>query len=485
MGSDFRMNLDLRQTQSLVMTPRLQQAIKLLQYNHIEMLQHVQEAMLENPTLEIVPDSAGAGPEGETELRNKTEQSSKEELAEQRNGEEGTFDWEGFLRQMQDRGPRLHGVTGGTVHDDLPPIETNLTYGESLADHLLFQLHMVKCGEDERRVAEAIAHNLDHRGYLAVPLEELASDAETDLEVAEEALELVQSLDPLGCGARDLSECLILQAKQRAPFCDDPNFELILQDHLPNLERRNYGAIARALDIDQEDVIEYHKMIQELEPLPGRGFTGDDARYITPDIYVSKRHDEWVVGLNEDGMPDLRISRYYQRILQEASQKQDRDYLLDKLRGAKFLIESINKRRKTIRNVVESLLKFQRDFFDHGVDRLRPLVLQDVADDVGVHMSTVSRVTTNKYVHTPHGIFELKFFFSAAVKQQVGGDMSAEAIKSRIRSLVADEDQKKPLSDQAIANALKGDGIRVARRTVAKYRETMNILPSSKRKQMF
>ncbi len=485
MGQDFRISIDMRQSQNLVMTPRLQQAIKLLQYNHMEMLQHVQEAMLENPTLEIVPDSAGAGPEGEAELRHRTEKTTNDDLAEQRNGEEGSFDWEGFLRQMQDRGPRIRGSTGGTVHEDLPPIETNLTYGESLADHLHFQIHMVRCGEDERRAAEAIAHNLDHRGYLAVTLEDIAQDADVDLEVAEEALELVQGLDPVGCGAQDLSECLIIQSRLRQEFCDDPNFERILRDHLPNLERRNYAAIGRDLDLEVEDVIEYHKMIQELEPLPGRGFTGEDARYITPDIYVAKHQGEWLVSLNEDGMPDLRISRYYQRILRGAADKGDRDYLVDKLRGARFLIESINKRRKTIRKVMESLLKFQHDFFDHGVDRLRPLVLQDVADDVGVHMSTVSRVTTNKYVHTPHGIFELKFFFSAAVKQQTGGDLSAEAIKSRIKALVAEEEPKKPMSDQAIANALKGEGIRVARRTVAKYREAMGILPSSKRKQMF
>ena len=225
-------------------------------------------------------------------------------------------------------------------------------------------------------------------------------------------------------------------------------------------------------------------MIQELEPLPGRGFTGDDARYITPDIYVVNRQGEWYVTLNEDGMPDLRISKYYQKILKNAS-KSDKDYLLDKLRGAEFLIKSINKRRKTIRKVMESILKFQRDFFEHGVEHLRPLVLQDVADDVNVHMSTVSRVTTNKYVHTPHGTYELKFFFSAAVKQQSGGDMAAEAIKSRIRSLVSDEDPKRPLSDQAIANTLKKEGISVARRTVAKYREAMGILSSSKRKQLF
>ena len=196
------------------------------------------------------------------------------------------------------------------------------------------------------------------------------------------------------------------------------------------------------------------------------------------------RGDDWVVSLNEDGMPDLRISGYYQKVMRQAS-KADRDYLLDKLRGAEFLIKSINKRRKTIRRVTESILKFQREFFEHGVERLRPLVLQDVADDVGVHMSTVSRVTTNKYVHTSHGTFELKYFFTAGVRQQSGFDMSAEAIKSKIKNLCAAENPKKPLSDQAIANALKKDGVKVARRTVAKYREALGILPSSQRKKMF
>jgi len=481
--ANLGIRLEAKLTQSLVMTPRLQQAIKLLQYNHLEMVQHVQEAMLENPTLEAVPDSDGSGDAAEKErvLREKAE-AQNNDLQEQQNGEEGGIDWEKFIDHMA-QNSRPTGSLGGTIHDDLPPIETNLTYGESLADHLLFQLKMMRCGEDEARIAESIVLNLDHRGYLAVDLATLAADDDVDLEVAEEALELVQALDPIGCAARDLSECLVVQA--RVHFPEDDTFARILtEEHLHNLERRNYAAIARDLELETEDVVEYHRMIQELEPLPGRGFAGDDPRYITPDIFVVKRNGEWFVELNEDGMPDLRISRYYQKVLKNAS-KDDKDYLLDKLRGAEFLIKSINKRRRTIRKVTESILKFQRDFFDHGVERLRPLVLQDVADDVGVHMSTVSRVTTNKYVHTPHGTFELKFFFSAAVKQQSGGDMAAEAIKSRIKSLVADENGKKPLSDQAIANALKKEGIRIARRTVAKYREAMGILPSSKRKQMF
>jgi RNA polymerase sigma-54 factor len=481
MALDIR--LEAKMTQSLVMTPRLQQAIKLLQYNHMEMVEHVQEAMLENPTLEAVPDSEGrVESEGEKRLREKSE-AQEADLSEQQNGEAEGIDWEKFLEHMSNQ-PRNTGasMSGGTIHDDLPPIETNLTYGESLADHLMWQLQLAKCNPDEELAAAAIIGNLDHRGYLEVSLDEIITETELDPQMVEDALEMVQGFDPVGCGARDLSECLIVQA--RVAYPEDDMFERILADHLGNLERRNYQAIARDLDLELEDVHEYHKMIQELEPHPGRGYSGAEPRYITPDIYVKNFDGEWRVVLNEDGMPDLRISKYYTKVMKEAS-KSDKEYLLDKLRGAEFLIKSINKRRKTIRRVMESILKFQHDFFEHGVSGLKPMVLQDVADDIGVHMSTVSRVTTNKYVHTPRGIYELKFFFTAGVRQQSGGDMSGEAIKDRIKALIADENPKKPLSDQALANTLKKEGIRVARRTVAKYREALGILSSSKRKKMF
>lgn len=482
MALDLR--LDQKMTQSLVMTPRLQQAIKLLQYNHQEMVQHVKEQILENPTLEAIPNTEGGMDEGERELREEQKQ-RQEDLAEQRNGdaENDGIDWEKYLEQMAQGKTRPAQSLGGTIYDDLPPIETNLTYGESLADHLVFQLHMMRLGEDEERAAHAIVHNLDHRGYLDIPLEDIADSEGVDVEVVEEAREIVQELDPLGCAASDLSECLVIQARHLYP--EDPHFVTIVTEHLHDLERRNYGTIARALDVEKEDVIEYHRMIQDFEPHPGRPYTTEEPRYITPDLYVIKHGDEWVISLNEDGMPDLKISKYYQEVFEKAS-KEDKEYLLEKLRGAEFLIKSINKRRRTIHRVMESILKFQNDFFDKGAIALRPLILQDVADDIGVHMSTVSRVTTNKYVHTPHGIFELKYFFSAAVQQDSGGDMAAEAIKSRIADIVANEDSSKPLSDQKIANKLKKeDDIRIARRTVAKYRDALGILSSSKRKQMF
>ena len=481
MGMEFRQVQKMSQT--MVMTPRMQQAIKLLQYNHLEMAAHVQEQLLENPTLEALEGSDGySASDSEIAMRDKA-QKTQDEHTESRNGDEGNVDWEGLLNHINGSRTGLSGQSsGGTIHDDLPPIETNLTYGESLSDHLQWQLKMVPCTDAERIAAEVIILNLDGRGYLTATDEEVMAEAECDQDEFDGALEIVQGLDPVGCGARTLSETLVIQARLRFP--EDENFKPILAEHLGDLEKRNYAAIAKALDLDVEDVVEYHKMIRELEPHPGREYSGDEPRYITPDLRVHKVGGEWVVQLNEEGMPELRVSKYYQKVLSKAS-KEDKEYLVDKLRGAEFLIKSIHRRRKTICDVMVSILKYQRDFFERGVEGLRPLVLQDVADEVGVHMSTVSRVTSNKYVDTPHGIYELKYFFSVGVKQSSGEDLAAAAIKSKIKALVAAENPKKPLSDSAMVTLLKKDGIKVARRTVAKYREAMGILSSTQRKQMF
>ncbi len=474
------LRLEAKLTQSLVITPRIQQAIKLLQYNHLEMVTHIQDAMLENPTLEANAEADGDEVDDQAIRLREGAAKSENDVVDQHNGAEAPMDWERFLAQMDDQ-PRGPSMAGGGA-EELPPIETNLTYGESLADHLAFQLAMAKCGDDERVAAEVVIRNLDERGYLVATLEEVKEQSRQDDEVVAEAIEMVQHFDPLGCGSRTLSECLVVQVRIRHPGDDD--FERIVTDHLQNLERRNYQAISRALGIDVEDVIEYHRMVQDLEPTPGRGFSTEEPRYISPDIYVVRRNGEWTVDVNDDGVPDLRVSRYYQKILRGASKK-DREYLLEKLRGAEFLIKSIHRRRRTIKRVMESILGFQRDFFEHGAEHLRPLVLQDVADEVGVHMSTVSRVTTNKYVHTPHGSFELKYFFSGGVRQLTGEDLAAEAIRVRIKQFVTAEDGARPLSDQDLADALKKEGIRLARRTVAKYREAMGVMPSSQRKKMF
>lgn len=479
MAMEFRLNQGLSQTLSQKMTPRMQQAVKLLQYNHMELTSHIEQALQENPTLEE-RSSDDARSDAEQRLEERTRQDAAD-AKEQANGTgDDSFDWEGYLAQASDY-RRLSSGSAGV--DELPPIETNLTYETSLADHLSEQLGVLRWGPEHRLAAEAIIQNLDHRGYLDAEPRKIALELGLHPEVVEEARERVLGLEPIGCGALDLSECLIAQARVR--YSEDPTFEPILRDHLDHLSRRNYGAIARALDLDEEDVVAYHEDIRRLEPTPGRNFSPGEARYITPDVYVVRIGDEWHIQLNEEGVPQLRVGKRYQSLLR-TGKPEDREYIKEKLDSARFLIQSIDRRRTTIRRVMESILKYQRDFFDKGVQHLRPLILEDVARDIDVHMSTVSRVTSGKYAHTPHGIYELKFFFSNAVKQSGGGeDLSAEAIRDQIRQLIEAEDRKKPLSDSAIAKKLKGGGVDVARRTVAKYREQLGYLSSRMRKQLF
>jgi len=338
--------------------------------------------------------------------------------------------------------------------------------------------------DDEYRAALAIIHNLDERGWLDSPLETIAEESGLDLESVTDAHELILGFDPIGCGARDLKECLTVQAKVTWP--EDPNFVRILQDHLGEIETRNYQAIATKLGVEVEDVVEYHKMIQKLEPWPGRPFADAPPQYITPDITVVQVGGEWQILQNDDGLPRLRVSPYYKRILENGlSKKEERDYVKERLESADFLIKSIYKRQRTIHKVMACILERQRDFFDKGPETLKPMILKDVADEIGVHESTVSRVTTNKYVQCPHGIFELKYFFNAGIQRLGGEDLAAEAVKQKIRKLVGEENRKNPMSDQQIVQVLASENIKIARRTVAKYREALGILPSQQRKHLF
>jgi RNA polymerase sigma-54 factor len=293
---------------------------------------------------------------------------------------------------------------------------------------------------------------------------------------------MVQQCDPVGVAARDLRECLLIQARfhQFGAIVED-----VISSHMENLEKKNYQAIARTMDLELDEVIEAARIISQMEPHPGRPFAGDDAQYVTPDIYVKKIDGDWATVLNEDGMPRLKISSFYRNALSGNSSEETKKYVTDKLNSAAWLIRSIQQRQKTIVKVTESIVKFQKDFFDRGVDCLKPLILRDVADDIGMHESTVSRVTNNKYVHTPHGIFELKYFFNSSINKTDGDNLASEAVKSKIKVLIQQEDPKDPFSDQALVELLKKDGIEIARRTVAKYREMMGVLPSSKRKRLF
>ena len=299
--------------------------------------------------------------------------------------------------------------------------------------------------------------------------------------VAEKVLKAIQLFDPVGVAARTLEECLMVQAQQLG--VDDEILTRIITDHLGNLEKKNYQAIARDLKEPVEEIYEAAKVIMQFDPRPGREFTAEDPLYITPDVFIHKVGDKYFVVPNDDGLPKLKISNFYQAALKGTPKA--REYVQEKLRSAQWLIRSIQQRQRTIVKVTESIIKFQRDFFDRGIDHLKPLILRDVAEDINMHESTISRVTTNKYVHTPQGIFELKFFFNSGIKSTDGDEVASEAVKTKIKQIIAAEDPRHPLSDQRIVELLKDQTIDIARRTVAKYREQLGILSSSKRKQLF
>lgn len=482
------MAFDLRQTQSLsqqlVITQQLQQAIKLLQLNHLELMEVVQQEMLENPTLEEVPGTQSDNISDAERMLVDTTARQKQDEVDQNNGrEEGKVDWEQVLEDYSSSSAFKQG-SGAGDYSDLPPIEASLRSTESLTGHLEWQLGMLPITPEVRGAAEAIVGNLDDRGWLEVPLEDIAIQDSIPLEHLVEARPVVQALDPIGCGSFGLVDCLHYQARLLWP--EDPYILVILSDHISSLEIRNYGAIARALDMEVEDVVEYHKMIQQLEPWPGRQYSEGPSQYITPDITVVKMGGEWQILQNEDGLPRLRVSPYYRKVLKDrGSSKDERQYIKERLESADFLIRSIYKRQRTIHKVMECILVRQRDFFDQGPEALKPMVLRDVADEIGVHESTVSRVTTNKYVQCSQGILELKYFFNAGISRGHGDDLAGEAVKEKIRKLVSDEDPKEPLSDSALVELLRDQDVIIARRTIAKYRDQMGILPSTQRKRLF
>jgi RNA polymerase sigma-54 factor len=335
----------------------------------------------------------------------------------------------------------------------------------------------------EKQVGSLIIGSLNPDGYLQLSVEELSQQSGISIEMVEDVLETMQSFDPVGICARDLRECLLLQAQ----LLDLENSLVtdIISDHLKNLENKNYKAICKALKVKLKDVIAAVNVIRALEPKPGRQFTEETPHYIIPDIYVDKSEGEFVIVLNDDGMPKLRVNPFYKRAITKKNEvsANAKEYIRDKMRSAAWLIRSIHQRQKTIYKVMESILKFQRDFFEKGVTHLKPMVLRDVAEDIGMHESTISRVTTNKYAHTPQGIYELKYFFNSSIKRVFGEDIASASVQAKIKKIIEGENPKKPYSDSKMAELLKTDNIDIARRTVAKYREMMGILSSSKRKQ--
>jgi RNA polymerase sigma-54 factor len=478
------MALELRQqlklTQQLIMTPQLQMAIKLLQLSRLELMDTIRQELVENPALE--DDNQEFSPEEQSaespESASDDNSAEKEVTIEEKIQED--IDWGNYIDEYNSPGR----INFEGESRDVPSFESFIARKESLNDHLLWQLLMTSPSKEKEEIGCLIIGNLDRDGYLDIPLEEIVLSSGYPAETVENVLAQMQTFDPIGVCARNLSECLLIQAKY---------FELensivtdILTNHLNHLENKNYKAICRALKISMDEVISAVNIIKGLEPRPGRQFSDEEPQYINPDIFVYKVEDEFVIVLNDDGMPKLRVNSFYRKAINHEQNISDKakDYIQDKMRSAAWLIRSIHQRQKTIFKVMESILSFQREFFEKGIAYLKPMVLRDVAQDIGMHESTISRVTTNKYAFTPQGIFELKYFFNSSINRVHGGSIASASVQEKIKKIIEGEDSKKPFSDSKIAEMLKAENINIARRTVAKYREMLRVLPSNKRKQL-
>jgi len=451
MALEIRQNLKLSQT--LIMTQKLQQAIKLLQLSRMELLDEIHQALEANPALEETQTEDREPQDGDGEVYTPTAESPVAELQPTEDGESKTpldgWDWMDFFRDQE--GPRLFREYEDS---ERPSFENLNAQKTSLKAHLTWQMCMAGLGEADERIATLIIGNLDPHGYLRASTEEIAQELGVEIDRVEQVLGVIQSFDPTGVAARDLEECLLLQVK--AQGIDNPLVVDIITRHLTNLANKNYQAIARDLKVTLEEVYTASEEISQLEPKPGRTF-------------------------DEDGLPKLRVSHFYLEALRNPEKLTDsaRAYIQKHLDGALWFIRSIHQRQKTLYRVAESIVRFQSDFLDNGLAQLKPLTLRQVAEDVQMHESTISRVTTGKYMHTPQGVY----FFNSGLNLALGDQIASESVKEKIRQIVQSENPENPLSDQEIADILRRDNVIIARRTVAKYRGMLGVLSSSKRKK--
>ena len=461
----------LKTTQKLVMTATLQQAIKLLPLSRLELIQKVHQEILENPFLEDVATQEIS----DTELAN-------EELSQetQQESEEFEVDWAAYLQDFNSS-PDYTPDVGKEVRS----LEATLKSETSLAEYLLWQLSLTVHDELEKEIGTYLIGNIDDDGYLQCQTEEVATVLGGDEAQICAVLSVIQSFDPPGIGACNLQESLLIQLHHLE--MDDSLASKIVQQCLFQLDERYFQKIAKSFGVTINEVVAAVGLIRTLDPKPGSRFNSPRIEYITPDVVVVKVDDDYQVVLNEDGMPNLRINVLYQNVLRQndGMQSETREYLEEKFRSAVWLMKSVEQRRQTLLRVTKSLCKFQREFLDKGLAYLKPLVLKDVADDIGMHESTVSRVTTNKYVYTPQGVFELKFFFHSGLESLEGDAMSSVSVKDIIRKAVAAEEPRKPLTDQQLMMILEAKGVKIARRTIAKYRQELRIPPASRRKRLF
>jgi len=486
---EMKFGLQMRQTQRLVMTPKLQQALKLLQVPTLELQQILKQEILQNPLLEEIeeveeeqePEQAASESAEEPPAAPTTEEEEprREVLSEEAPLEkEPDRTWDDYLEDGFDLGYKRTEDEQDEFYERVPVAQT------SAIDKLMSQLRIATSEPQELQIGEYLIGSLNESGYLTCSLEEVANTFKVEMLVVEKVLGYIQSMDPVGIGARNLQEALLIQLRHRG-YGDSIAAEIV-RDHFDSLKQRKYSEIAKKLHISVEEVQEHANVIKDLDPKPGFELMSEDVRYITPDLIVERVGDDYVVFLNDKNIPRLRISNAYRKELEKGTSngnKETRDFILGRLSSARWLIQTIEQRRKTMVKVMECIVDEQREFFEKGPAALRPLTLQQVASRIGMHESTVSRVTTNKYVQTPRGVFELKYFFSSSLETEDGDEVSAKAAKTRILDIIGKEDARRPLSDQKIADILKQDGLIIARRTVAKYREQLRILPARLRKQ--
>lgn len=481
MAISMKQSLALKQT--LKMTPQLQQAIKLLQLSRMELETEIRKEMNENPILEEGTDEQTKenGDGAETEYKS-AEQSQDEAPPQADASKTEEFEWDSFFENQNRTRERMV-----SRNEEITSYENIIASTQTLQDHLRWQASLYGFNEEELAMCMLLIDYINDDGYLEKGIAEIAGEEELDAKDLEEVLGFVQEFDPFGVGARDLQECLLIQARHLQEDTND--FVQLVKNHIRDLERKNYQNIAKEMNISLDEVIDMCKIINSMDPKPGRHFAVNDTHYVTPDVYIYKVGDEYVVSLNEDGLPKLRISNFYKNMSKTQANANANDpahaYIQDKLRSALWLIRSIHQRQRTIYKVTESIVRHQTEFFEKGGEHIKPMILRDIANDIGMHESTVSRVTTNKYVHTPQGIYELKYFFNSGISTDDGDSLASESVKMKIKDMVSQEDPKKPLSDQKIVDLLKKDGIIIARRTVAKYRDVLRILPSGRRKKVF
>ena len=460
--------LSLKQGQKLVMTTMLQQAIKLLPLSKLELVQLINHELLENPLLE------------ENAPLDEDIVSGEEKNSEKKESEisELDFNWDDYF-QNRSNTPSSFSDT------EAPSLENTMAKEVSLSDYLMWQLSLSTQDTLEKCVGAFLIGNINSDGYLKCDMDEAASHCKVTSEYAESILKTIQNFDPPGVASRDLKECLSLQISQL-----DMNNSLpanIVEKHLERLEEKFFQKIAREENVSIEDVISAVKFIRELNPKPGLKYNPKQIEYVIPDVMIIKIDDDYQIIINNEGVPRLGINSFYQSILKskEKVASSEKEYIEEKFKSALWLIKSIEQRRQTLYKVSKSIVKFQREFLDKGTSSLKPLVLRDVAEDIDMHESTISRITTNKYMHTPQGVFELKYFFHSGIDSMHGDSMSSLTVKDKIKKTVKNEDDKKPYTDQEIVELLRKEDIIIARRTITKYRKEMRIPPSSKRKRMF